>query len=229
MENTLKTPKERYISKRAFARSVSTQHSAVNRACTLGKVDLVDGKVDLLGKNTRAYIILQKERISRDLPSTSGNGTDTPGIREDNGVPLPEVPPPAACVGPRVAQSRVAFSNRAEGEVCKLERQVRRLDLQNARSEIENARVRGELIPRDLVTQILGRWWAIESSELVPLGERHAPDVVAAVRNETNDAFAALAVTQLITARVQAALSNIDRLVNDFIASIPVTEGESND
>jgi hypothetical protein len=192
MKNTQKTPRERYVSRRAFAKMVSTSHGAVNKACVTGKIDLATNKVDLMGVNTRAYIALQKERIL-------GASTQKP------------------VAGPRVSQGAPMFGSRAEGELGKLERQCKRLDLQNARATIENQRVSGEFLEKDAIRAYFSRWYEIEKNMLLGMGDRIYSDLMSVCG--VNDASKGVEIISTINREAQEILAAVYRNVDEFVDS----------
>lgn len=203
----MKKPTEKLISRRQLAVQVGVQHSAVNKACKCGKVDLVGDKVSLLGANTRAYIAAQKQRISGEL----------------------SVPTSCEPAGPKGVLNRAQADQlpRAELERIKIIRQISRLEQLARRSEIdidranhEFAQSKCEVLTKDALAEYLTRLWDVVEALHKGTVDRIYLDLLQIV--QTSDPAFYSKLWPIFNKDVGFIFQEIDRLMSDWDSPIEI-------
>lgn len=140
-------------------------------------------------------------------------------------------------VGPKSAQDAPGAPKKRNGLAKHVRRQMEldeidgskvtgadrnQLDAEKAHEQIQALRIknekeRGELIPRDLVKQVLNEVVAVETSELLVLGEKLAPEIASIFG--VDDPPLVMEASKRVNLEVSKSLEHIERLIDKFLTS----------
>jgi hypothetical protein len=203
-------PLPRYISRHQAAVDWGVTRAAIIRAIRERRFPVGDD--DRIDRQDPAYVYCREAaRARKGLPGPSAPNPDivaagdgkSQGKHSLLGHPSPE-------------REQMPLKQRAD--IAKIKQQIIAL-------ELKNQQARNELVSFDLIHRIFSMWFSVESTELLPLGDRIASEVLAISRITPDDRAATIAIGQLLHNEVTRAIEHIDRLIKDFIKSIPVSDG----
>ena len=195
------------VSYRELAAHGNVSISAVQYAEKKGHLTRIDGKFALEHPSTIAQLErwnTTPKRGPRQYPPGEYNAKDnTPKTQSNGGQPVHSIEQPQL------------YGDRNALEIAKLRAQLEAMKMKNEKE-------RGDLVKGDVCDAILRSIFNIESTELLTLGSRLAPELSAIF--EVNDPAKAIKASGLIDAEVQTALDHIKAVILRFLDEYPIKE-----
>jgi len=201
----------RFISRHTAAKDCGVTRAAVIKAIRTGAIRVQPG--DKIDRQSPGYISYREQAIARKAASkASAQNRD---VSQANAA---TVQGKRAIAGPMRSRRRV-FGTKVEADIAKVHEQVEALQLKNERE-------RAELLPRDQVRRVLSKFYSVESTEFLSLGDRISPEIAAAASIDKPEVV--IAVGQMIRREVERTLQHIERVIADYLSAIPVEEESTN-
>jgi hypothetical protein len=193
--------KETVISRRKFAIQCGVQHSAINLAAKRGKLDLIDDKVDLRGRNTRAYIDTQRRRLAGESKSTApiGGAADSATSSELENADRPELE-----------------RQKLLRQISHLERVNRRADVEIERAQFETSRATEDSVSRSLLTKYFDHLWTVQQTVLRGAVDRVYPKILELCPNDGSDLGFCSRLYRVMTEDADFAYAEIGRQLKRF-------------
>jgi hypothetical protein len=201
------------VSRYQFAEDCGVTKAAIVKAIRSGTVTLTGDRIDPAHPSNIYY-----RQNCNPRQRCAGPATVNPDVSPSGGREAQRKGPP----------KNDFFSGggdlplKAKADILKIKAQITALQLKNQQT-------RNELISFDLDHRVFSMWHSIESTELLSLGDRIAPEVLDAARVTVDDRMATITIGQMITSEVIRSLEHIQKLIENFIKSIPVEDGEEKD
>jgi hypothetical protein len=203
-DNMPKKPETILITQAEFARRVGVIRQRISAMVRQDRLDMVDGKVNLVGRKTLAEIKRFKQKKAPPNP-LSGPINPEPEAETDSAI--------WSKLGDINSVNLQDLKDMSKHDIDKIAKFVTA-----QRTQQDMRMQRKELYERDLVIRMIYKHFALENSEMKTLGDRLTPEILADCHLDSNThSTEAANVNKRITEAMLKSLENIKRLLNDFL------------
>lgn len=208
------------IRQSVLARMKGVSRPAIGAAVKKGLLTLVDGKIDLDAQATQDYLSQESRQFSlggRTIPAVAK--IENPK-REAKAVAGADREPPK----PKVVRParRVADTDLGELGVLRGDLDKQKIQEQIIQLQIKNDQQRHRLVSRELVERLVGRISAIDNAQFLQYGDKLAPEIcgICGITDPATEAR----VRERLQAEAYDTLAHIQRLIDEFLASVQKEE-----